>query len=157
MTPYGNINLDQRWLRQWLVAWRHQAITWTNVDLSSVRSSGVHLSAILQEMPQPSVTEISLIITCDELRWVTGDTTYLNSPTNLMNQEQLYSLVHIDGLAQDCSNSIANAHELLQSCTKPSIWCITNCLNCSLKFHWRLLSVALVPSKLWEGYFIAFL
>ena len=28
---------------------------------------------------------------------------------------------HIDGLVQDCSNSIANALELLQSCTKPSI------------------------------------
>ena len=26
------------------------------------------------------------------------------------------------GLAQDCSNSIANALELLQSCTKASIW-----------------------------------
>ena len=25
-----------------------------------------------------------------------------------------------DGLVQDCSNSIANALELLQSCTKPS-------------------------------------
>ena len=38
-------------------------ITWTCVDLSSVRSSGIHLSAILQEMPQPSVTEIILKIT----------------------------------------------------------------------------------------------
>ena len=28
----------------------------------------------------------------------------------------------IDGLVQDCSNSIANALELLQSCTKPSIY-----------------------------------
>ena len=28
---------------------------------------------------------------------------------------------HIDGLVQDCSNSIANALELLQSCTNPSI------------------------------------
>ena len=27
----------------------------------------------------------------------------------------------IDGLEQDCSNSIPNALELLQSCTKPSI------------------------------------
>ena len=26
---------------------------------------------------------------------------------------------HVDGLVQDCSNSIANALELLQSCTKP--------------------------------------
>ena len=32
-----------------------------------------------------------------------------------------YSLKHIDGLVQDCSNSIASALELLQSCTKPSL------------------------------------
>ena len=31
--------------------------------------------------------------------------------------------LYIDGLVQDCSNSIANALELLQSCTKPSICC----------------------------------
>ena len=29
---------------------------------------------------------------------------------------------YIDGLVQDCSNAIANALELLQSCTKPSIF-----------------------------------
>ena len=29
---------------------------------------------------------------------------------------------HIDGLAQDCSNYSALAMELLQSCSKPSIW-----------------------------------
>ena len=28
---------------------------------------------------------------------------------------------NIDGLVQDCSNSIANALELLQSCSKPLI------------------------------------
>ena len=43
---------------------------------------------------------------------------------------------NIDGLAQDCRNSIANALELLQSCTKPSIWlCISalislKCIAC---------------------------
>ena len=31
-------------------------------------------------------------------------------------------LEHIDGLVQNCSNSIANALKLLQSCAKPSIW-----------------------------------
>ena len=31
------------------------------------------------------------------------------------------SLSYLDGLVQDCSNSIANALELLQSCTKPLI------------------------------------
>ena len=34
---------------------------------------------------------------------------------------------YIYGLVQDCSNSIANALELLQSCTKPSIY-----------FQWKL-------------------
>ena len=33
---------------------------------------------------------------------------------------------HINGLVQDCSNSIANALELLQSCTKPSIYVFAN-------------------------------
>ena len=32
------------------------------------------------------------------------------------------TLSNIDGLVQDCSNSIANALELLQSCTKPSMY-----------------------------------
>ena len=32
------------------------------------------------------------------------------------------AMYYIDGLTQDCSNSIANALELLQSCNKPSKW-----------------------------------
>ena len=34
----------------------------------------------------------------------------------------IFSDAYIDGLAQDCSISIANALEILQSCTKPSIY-----------------------------------
>ena len=30
--PYGDIGLEQHWLQLWPVAWRHQAITWSNVD-----------------------------------------------------------------------------------------------------------------------------
>ena len=30
--------------------------------------------------------------------------------------------LHIDGLGQDCGNSIANTLELEQSCAKSSIW-----------------------------------
>ena len=48
VTPYGNKDLDQHWLREWHVAWRLQAITWTNVDLSSVRSSDNNPRGILQ-------------------------------------------------------------------------------------------------------------
>ena len=105
-----------------IMAWcRHQAITWTNVDLSSVRSSGIHLSAILQEMPQPSVTKISLKFT------------YLKLCSNLPGANELTEVglswdwrwwwkcvILIDGLAQDCSISSALAMELLQSCTNPS-------------------------------------
>ena len=34
----------------------------------------------------------------------------------------MFLTLYIDGLVQDCSNSIAGALELLQSCTKPSIY-----------------------------------
>ena len=37
---YGGTDLCQHWFRQWLVAWQHQAITWTNIDLSSMSSLG---------------------------------------------------------------------------------------------------------------------
>ena len=46
-----------------LLPWRHQAITWTNVDWSSVKSSDIHIRAISQEMPQPSITKFRLKIT----------------------------------------------------------------------------------------------
>ena len=45
-----------------IMAWRHQAITWTNVDLSSIRFSDIHLQAISQEIPQSSITNINLKI-----------------------------------------------------------------------------------------------
>ena len=63
VTPYGDVNCGQHWLRLWVVAWWHQAITWTNVDISPVRCSGMHLRAISQEILQPWITKISLRIT----------------------------------------------------------------------------------------------
>ena len=42
------------------VTWSHQAIIWTNVDLSSARSSDIYLKALSLEIPQVSVTKISL-------------------------------------------------------------------------------------------------
>ena len=59
VTPYGGRDLGKHWFRQWLVAWRHQVITWTNVDLSSLWSHDVILRAISLEISQPSVTKIS--------------------------------------------------------------------------------------------------
>ena len=65
VTPYGNRDLDQHWLR-WLVAWWHQAITWTNVDWSLVKSSDIHIRTISLGMPQPPITKICFKITCLE-------------------------------------------------------------------------------------------
>ena len=69
VTPYGGRDLGQHWFRQWLVAWRHQAITWTNVDLTSLMSSDVHLRAISLEISQPSVTKISLKVIFLRFYW----------------------------------------------------------------------------------------
>ena len=43
-----------------LIDWRHKAITSTNVDVSSVRSSDIHLRIISKEISETSVTKISL-------------------------------------------------------------------------------------------------
>ena len=47
-----------------------------------------------------------------------------------MTLETVY-INQIDGLVQDCSNSIVDALELLQSCTKPSKYC-DNSLVCTI-------------------------
>ena len=64
LMPFGDRDLDQHWLRYWLVAWRHEAITWTNVDWSSGKFGDIYIRAISQELPQPSITKICLKITC---------------------------------------------------------------------------------------------
>ena len=56
-TQGGVIKLGQRWFRRWLVAWRHQAINWTNVDSLSKSSIYIHLRAISQEKSQPSTAK----------------------------------------------------------------------------------------------------
>ena len=49
--PYGDTDMDQHWLRQWLGAVRHHAITWINVDLSLMRFCVIHSSNI-QQVPK---------------------------------------------------------------------------------------------------------
>ena len=49
--PYNNTDIGQHCFRYWFGAWQHQAITWTNVYLSSVVLCGIHLRAISKEVP----------------------------------------------------------------------------------------------------------
>ena len=49
VTSYVDNHLGQYWLRLWLVAWRHQAIYWTNVDfqLMTLSRAGFNLVNIM--------------------------------------------------------------------------------------------------------------
>ena len=50
-------------VQDWVVAWWHQATTWTSVDLSSLRSCGNHLQAISQEMLKIYILDTGFKIT----------------------------------------------------------------------------------------------
>ena len=54
----------------------------------------------------------------------------------------------LNGLVQDCSNSIANALELFQSCTKPSIWTRSSMTKIGQYFVDRREFIDLILSKL---------
>ena len=69
VTQYGDIDLGQLWRRWWLVAWRHQGITWTNVDFSVVRSSGNQLRAFSRKILLLSMAEFRLKITSLKLHF----------------------------------------------------------------------------------------
>ena len=65
MTPYGDINPGQHYPRYWpLVQW-HRAITWTNIDLSSVKSSDIHLT----QFHNSYLSHQSLKLTLTHRRW----------------------------------------------------------------------------------------
>ena len=55
LMPCTHIHLGQHWPRQWLVSSQHQAITWNNGDLSSVKSFSIHLMPISKEMLKISI------------------------------------------------------------------------------------------------------
>ena len=92
---------------------RQQAITWTNVDLSSVRPSDIHQRAFSQELPQPSISKISSKITypkfhsnlpgSNELRvklvWHDGYIFTEQMEAFLVHIKKLAECTHIDGRA----------------------------------------------------------
>ena len=68
VTPCGDIDLGKFWLRLWLVAWRHQAITAINVDLLPVKPSDIRVGVI----PQPPITKIVWKITYIKLDFLSA-------------------------------------------------------------------------------------
>ena len=62
MAPYDDIDLGQHCFRQRIGACWNQAITWTNVDVLSVRSSLINPGVFLQEMFRISILDMCLKI-----------------------------------------------------------------------------------------------
>ena len=87
----------------------------------------VALTAVLRKLVFSCLDANTLTLskTCQAVRNVLH-TPWLSHHSRLILMTILvgcvFTCVHIDGLVQDCSNSIANALELLQSCTKPPIY-----------------------------------
>ena len=50
MTPCGDTDIGEHWLRYWIVAWRHLVITWSNVVLSPEMLFGIHVKGIAQDI-----------------------------------------------------------------------------------------------------------
>ena len=48
--PYDGIDMNQHWALAWVIAWQHQAITWNNVDISSVGSCAIYQKTVALEM-----------------------------------------------------------------------------------------------------------
>ena len=66
---YGNIDLFQHWIRKSLVAWWHQAINCTNVDLPSKVFCGIHPRVISRDMLMNLVCDMCLEIVLLTLQW----------------------------------------------------------------------------------------
>ena len=50
VTPCGVGDLGQHRYKQGSVAWQHQTITWTDVELLLTRPSGIHLRVMFTQM-----------------------------------------------------------------------------------------------------------
>ena len=76
---------------------------------------------------------VSLLTYICVTQWVNTHCRGFLAHDELIHKASTKVRYNIDGLVQDCSISIANALEILQSCTKPSIW-----LHCSRNFSYGM-------------------
>ena len=109
----------------------HQAITWSNINISSMQLCQIHMRVMSQEMLHISVStyqslkcvskNISKMSTMSPRgQWliISGVLWHSFEGNFVWHPWYEFENYQFDGLVQDCSNCIANALELLQ-CTKP--------------------------------------
>ena len=85
------------------------------------------------------IMSMNMDITQADTHWSSSQISFVLIYTSL-------GMNHIDGFEQYCSNSIANALELLQFCTKPPIYL---CQGTVLSKRYLLGLVILVDVELW--------
>ena len=94
VTSYGAVNLGQHWLGWWLVAWRHRAITSTNIGTPSARSSGIHFKVIFTWIPKIPIPKLSWNLVIWSYShifqgvnvWMTGGANYCDLIYTLLDQ-----------------------------------------------------------------------
>ena len=97
--------------------WRSHSIVMTGTDLLVNMSSIIKVTPKLPNKMRKHFSNYIFMISdsiLDVIKFVNTNQEY----ESFRGRSLQY---HIDGLVQDCINSIANAVELLRSCTTPSI------------------------------------
>ena len=97
---------------------------WFNIKMPSYRYRKSHCGDKTILRPSYLHNGISYTGKKTSLYWIRAQMTSSKpAPSHdLISSMRSSGITHIDGLVQDCSNSGAVAMELLQSCTKSSIW-----------------------------------
>ena len=126
VTPYGDVDLGQHWLRYWLVAWRHQAITWTNVDRIPATSSPslawhwIVISDRLLSEPLLAFFSFETYRTSSSEIWIQYEPKYTFFILHFKNVICKMAAILSQPWCvnwQDCSISSVLTVEILQSCT----------------------------------------
>ena len=103
VTPYGYLNLGQHWLRQWLIAWRHQVIIWTNVDLPLAKSRDNYLM-IRFYSSVPGANELTISTAqYDSIQYIpsnmhTGVSRFILHTTKYKTKQNMFDILHADDI-----------------------------------------------------------
>ena len=92
--------------------------SYTSLNTHKKKSANPYLGYIKVALYRTSLTNMGNYNTWIHQGWWYNRT----QKTQFKRVHALLGIAHIDSLVQDCSNTIASALELLQSCTKPYIY-----------------------------------
>ena len=87
MKPYGDIDQSQHWPSYWFSAWRHQAFTWTNVDVASMTLCVIQLRTNSHELHKAIISKIKLKMIYLDYYEISVSMSYLVVPNMAVNRQ----------------------------------------------------------------------